>query len=128
MTAIFKHKPAEAAKCPVCLEEEGGDWYAHGGGGEAHPIHAECLKSWFKEGKTSCPVCRAELDPTPLAERVEKAVHSKVKFNEALASLLFLHLFARSLQSRMFRQMESSLFFQPTFFMPRVRREVIFYV
>lgn len=126
MTAISKFQPVEAVKCPVCLEEgTEGEWYSHAGGGEAHPIHAECLKPWFQQGNYTCPSCRMELDPAPLAERVQKSAHVVQKQNEAFAAFLFLHLFAHALRSRMIRQMESSHFFQPHIFVPRIRHEMI---
>lgn len=122
--AIFKYAPTESVKCPVCLEEEKkGDWYAHGGG-EAHPIHAECLKSWFQEGKYSCPTCRAELNPEPLAQRVKKTSEETLnRLDNVLVSLLIANLFCNFWSLRPLSRFEYSPF-HSQLFMPRIRYEI----
>lgn len=56
----------EALECSVCLEEiEAGS--EHKLANCTHVFHMEpCLTAWGAKGRLSCPLCRAEVDPTKM--------------------------------------------------------------
>ena len=53
---------SEAVQCSICLGENTIDarpMMVH----NRHFFHRECLLTWLRGGKNSCPVCREELSP-----------------------------------------------------------------
>lgn len=45
-------------ECPVCYEVVGEDGSSTSCG---HVFHTECIRSWMRMGRTSCPCCRTDL-------------------------------------------------------------------
>lgn len=62
-----------ATACGICLEdiESLKDRWTHPGG-EQHPFHPECIKTWVRVNPT-CPCDRQPIDPNSVLTRTERA-------------------------------------------------------
>lgn len=72
-------------ECSICLEEFSSveDQWTHPGG-ESHPFHRHCIKTWVQENPT-CPNDREPIDPNSVLTRTEIAA---LRLKEAGASAL----------------------------------------
>lgn len=72
----FYQKVNSVDDCPICMETlKNSHAVAHTGGGDHHPIHADCIKNWLCDIKqTTCPNCRVPVNKESLFSWKEKKI------------------------------------------------------
>jgi Ring finger domain len=77
MSVSFHNAPFNGkTSCGICLEgikQKNGAVVAHNKGGEKHPMHTLCLKTWLKKNDL-CPMCNKSCDKDSLFSLKERVI------------------------------------------------------
>ena len=113
----FEPDPSLDLNCGICLVPLDKEAESHGGEGDKHPFHPDCIKKWIQI-KPQCPVCWIDIDsPFPSsmeyqADRVRRGI-SFDKTESALiksSSMIFNNGALSSLLSAINRRLSSEVF------------------
>lgn len=76
MSIYHTFKVDDNYTCPICWQtgedDASGPFVSHGGNGDHHPVHRDCVRESINFNGQKCPSCRADIRLQPsLFERVK---------------------------------------------------------